>query len=219
MDDGLKQRLVGAIVLVALAVIFLPQLFDQETPYQVVKVPIPQPPASVVEPAYIEQQRQRVAERQTELVSKELASNKSEENELQDNTQPTVEEQVPVELITDDRDIVVDENNTAQHAEEKTDTIETDTQQTILPSLDQQGVPVTWTLQLATFGNRANADKLLRELRAAGYKAYSKQVATGQKSLTRVYVGPSLSKDSVIQQQQSIAKRWSLSGLVMRFKP
>ncbi|MDE1461138.1 SPOR domain-containing protein [Spartinivicinus poritis] len=214
MDDGLKQRLVGAIVLVALAVIFLPQLFDQETPYQVVKVPIPQPPTAVVEPAYIEQQRQRVAERQ-----KELVSNKSEENEPQDNTQPIVEEQVPVELITDDRDIVADEKKTAPQLEEKIEPTESVNAQQIIPSLDEQGVPVTWTLQLATFGNQTNADKLLSELRAAGYKAYSKQVSNGQKGLTRVFVGPSLSKDSVIQQQQSIAKRWSLSGLVMRFKP
>lgn len=31
MDDGLKQRLVGAVVLAAIAVIFLPSLFDQDS--------------------------------------------------------------------------------------------------------------------------------------------------------------------------------------------
>ena len=30
MDDGLKQRLIGAIVLVSVAVIFVPILFDQD---------------------------------------------------------------------------------------------------------------------------------------------------------------------------------------------
>lgn len=31
MDDGLKQRLIGAIVLLAIAVIFIPVLFDRQT--------------------------------------------------------------------------------------------------------------------------------------------------------------------------------------------
>ena len=30
MDDGLKQRIIGAIVLLALAVIFIPLIFDRE---------------------------------------------------------------------------------------------------------------------------------------------------------------------------------------------
>ena len=31
MDDGLKQRLIGAVVLLAIAVIFIPALFDRQT--------------------------------------------------------------------------------------------------------------------------------------------------------------------------------------------
>lgn len=64
MDDGLKQRLIGAIILLALAVIFLPVLFDREglepvnTVSQIppqpeivpVTIPEPKPPANV-EPA------------------------------------------------------------------------------------------------------------------------------------------------------------------------
>ncbi|WP_163834482.1 SPOR domain-containing protein [Spartinivicinus ruber] len=218
MDDGLKQRLVGAIVLVALAVIFLPQLFDQETPYQVVKEPIPEPPVALTEPAYIEQQRQRVAERQAELASN---------SDQQQNTQSAIDEQEPVELVVNEAEqpkepvteVVPNQPiKTVDAQGDKADKAIAVAQQTI-PSLDEQGVPIAWTLQLATFGNQANADKLLNELRSAGYKAYSRQVARDQNSLTRVFVGPSLSKDSVILQQQSIAKRWSLPGLVMRFKP
>lgn len=64
MDDGLKQRLIGAIILLALAVIFLPVLFDREglepvdTVSQIppqpeivpITIPEPKPPANV-EPA------------------------------------------------------------------------------------------------------------------------------------------------------------------------
>lgn len=45
MDDGLKQRLVGAIVIVAAAIIFIPMIFNQtERTPQDIQVELPQPP-------------------------------------------------------------------------------------------------------------------------------------------------------------------------------
>lgn len=225
MDDGLKQRLVGAIVLVALAVIFIPQLFDKETPYQVVKEPIPPPPSVVAKvPAFIEQQRQQVAERKAELADQKA------------NKQSGLEDQQPIELVTEEaleqpviaavetpqQSVKPQQASNNQEASSKTEnanTVEERKGQHAEPGLDEQGLPISWTLQLATFGNQTNANKLLSELRMAGYKAYSKQVLKGQKNLTRVFVGPSLSKASIIKQQQSIVRRWPLKGLVMRFRP
>ncbi|MDH1162043.1 SPOR domain-containing protein, partial [Pseudomonas otitidis] len=48
LDKGLKQRIVGAVVLLALAVIFLPMLFTREDELRQVHVeapPMPQAPA------------------------------------------------------------------------------------------------------------------------------------------------------------------------------
>lgn len=46
MDDGLKQRLVGAVVIVALAVIFIPMFFSPKKPeLGQVEVSFPAPPA------------------------------------------------------------------------------------------------------------------------------------------------------------------------------
>ena len=59
LDKGLKQRMVGALVLVALAVIFLPMLLSREDEMRrvVVEAPaMPQAPAAteiVVEPAEV----------------------------------------------------------------------------------------------------------------------------------------------------------------------
>lgn len=69
MDDGLKQRLVGAIVLLALAVIFLPVVFDREPmepidpqsqippppEINVVEIPEPEAPESAEEPPVLEE--------------------------------------------------------------------------------------------------------------------------------------------------------------------
>ena len=46
LDKGLKQRIVGALVLVALAVIFLPMLFSREDELRQVSVDDPAMPSS-----------------------------------------------------------------------------------------------------------------------------------------------------------------------------
>ncbi|MDH1104454.1 SPOR domain-containing protein, partial [Pseudomonas mosselii] len=45
LDKGMKQRMVGALVLVALAVIFLPMLFTREDELRQVRVEAPEAPA------------------------------------------------------------------------------------------------------------------------------------------------------------------------------
>lgn len=46
LDRGLKQRMVGALVLIALAVIFLPMLFSRQDERPVVEVEVPTEPVS-----------------------------------------------------------------------------------------------------------------------------------------------------------------------------
>ncbi|MCL7461731.1 SPOR domain-containing protein [Pseudomonas sp. NW5] len=45
LDERLKQRIVGAVVLLALAAIFLPMLFSREDRPRAVEVQVPAPPA------------------------------------------------------------------------------------------------------------------------------------------------------------------------------
>ena len=45
LDKGVKQRMIGALVLVALAVIFLPMLFTREDEMRQVRVDAPQAPS------------------------------------------------------------------------------------------------------------------------------------------------------------------------------
>ncbi len=53
MDDGLKQRIIGAFVLLAIAVIFVPVLFDKER-IEPVDRKTQIPPAPYIEPIVIE---------------------------------------------------------------------------------------------------------------------------------------------------------------------
>ncbi|HAB91530.1 MAG TPA: cell division protein, partial [Pseudomonas sp.] len=51
-ESKLKQRIVGALVLIALAVIFLPMLLKQEDPARKVVVEAPPMPAVPEQPQY-----------------------------------------------------------------------------------------------------------------------------------------------------------------------
>jgi cell division septation protein DedD len=51
--------------------------------------------------------------------------------------------------------------------------------------------PVTgWTVQLGSFASRANAERLVRDLKAKGYAAFSTESGSGGRKLYRVRVGP-----------------------------
>jgi DedD protein len=47
-----------------------------------------------------------------------------------------------------------------------------------------------WTVQLGSFASRANAERLVRDLKARGYAAFLTESASGGRKLYRVRVGP-----------------------------
>ena len=47
-----------------------------------------------------------------------------------------------------------------------------------------------WTVQLGSFASRANAERLVRELKAKGFAAFSTESGSGGRKLYRVRVGP-----------------------------
>jgi DedD protein len=83
----------------------------------------------------------------------------------------------------------------------------------VVPSLDEQGVPVAWTLQLASFKDAANARALRKQLLKAGHKVYSRKNG----SLVKVYVGPELNKQRLEVLKKGLKEEFALDGLLVRF--
>lgn len=81
------------------------------------------------------------------------------------------------------------------------------------PALDQEQVPVAWTLQLASFRDEANARSLRKELVAAGYKVYIRHGP----DMVRVFVGPDLQRSRLEQLQARLKRDYSLEGMIVRF--
>ncbi len=71
-------------------------------------------------------------------------------------------------------------------------------------SLDQDGVPYAWTLQLGAFSDLDNANGLRDKLRGRGYKAYTQTFPAD--NLTRVYVGPEVQRSEIEALQKKLMK-------------
>ena len=76
---------------------------------------------------------------------------------------------------------------------------------------------VAWTLHLGSFANKQNAQRLLKQLRANHYPAYSQRIDNAQGSLTKVYVGPETKQVMLQNAATKIAKTLHLKGKIVPF--
>ncbi len=194
LDKGLKQRMVGALVLVALAVIFLPMLLSREDEMRRVVVDAPAmpqapataeiivQPAEVVEPEELPQEPVPVEEVNPQIV------------EVPEQPKPTsspVAEPVKTEQA-------------ATSAPAKPDN-----------RLDANNLPISWSVQLASLSSRAGAETLQKTLRSQGYNAYIRTFD----GMNRVFVGPLIERAEAERLRDQLNRQHKLSGFVVRFQP
>ena len=85
--------------------------------------------------------------------------------------------------------------------------------------LTEQGLPQSWVLQVASFSDKDNAARLVRELQAEGYKAFTLTVPGDGGSNTRVMIGPKLNQQSLLAIKPAIDRQYQVDALLMRYVP
>ena len=211
VSKGRKRRVVGTIVLLALALIILPQLFDGEGGYQPqVESRIPERPIITLLP---QPQQSRpvmvgdvpsraVVDNPTVAASASNASNSSEREPRiiefpQSNQLSTAESQA----------------NTVAEAE-----IARDAEADANPSLNAAGLPDAWVVQLGTFGDLGNASTLLRELLADDYRAYERKSQRDGREMSTILVGPVIDRAEADRLLTELAAKLNLTPLVKRYE-
>lgn len=81
--------------------------------------------------------------------------------------------------------------------------------------LDVNGLPVSWSIQLASLSNRASAENLQKNLRSQGYNAYIRSV----EGMNRVFVGPVIERAEANRLRDQLARQQKLNGFIVRFQP
>lgn len=192
MDKVLKQRLTGAVILIALAVIFVPMLFNVDSPRdsdrEVTLQPVPRPdrqpelrrlpldpnaqpsapPVTAPAPA---PPAQEVPESIPEATAEPAAQIEPEpeppldvELELELEVEPAVEPEAPAAVLS------------AEPA--------------AAPDASQPDTAEAWMVQVASFSNRDTAERIANQLRSLGHAVVLDAVTRGRGTLHRIQTGP-----------------------------
>lgn len=214
MEENLKQRLVGAAVLVALAVIFLPAVFDKDERVAINTTSLI-PPAPSIEPVIIP----RPTKPETinippaqELFQPELVEEKVEkdvESKPLDTTE--VEKKVAKSIAKPESTLVVKPIPKPVAIKAKPVVSK--------PALNSSGVPAGWVVQVASFKSVKTAETFTEKLLKADYKAYYKSVETTKGEYIRVFIGPYINEQQAIDDKRAIDKVYKVSSRVLRFNP
>ena len=205
LDKVYKQRMVGALVLVALAVIFLPMLFTREDEQRQIQVDVPTAPQVPVMPQV---QVEPVPVPEPQPIPEEPAP---PEEVAPVPAAPVPAAPAPAAVVSKPVAAVkapaVTPAQTVAQAPAKLDTTQ--------KRVDANGLPVSWSVQLVSLSNRASADNLQKTLRNQGYNAYVRSSG----GMNRVFVGPLLERAEADRLRDLLGKQQNLKGFVVRFQP
>jgi DedD protein len=193
LDNGLKQRMVGALVLLALAVIFLPMLLSRQDELRHVVVDAPAMPAA---PAMPQIELQPVTVPEPQILSEEPVPAQPGEGRA---VEPVAPEPALAPVAKPEAVVAVPAKSAAA----------------TVSRLDANSLPVSWSVQLASLSSRSGAESLQKTLRSQGYNAYIRHVD----GMNRVFVGPLIERAEADRLRDQLKRQHKLNGFVVRFQP
>lgn len=229
MTTALKNRLVGTIIIVALAVIFLPDILDgKKQTTQDLFVDLPeQPETKSVQsvPNFPTEQIKQETQTKVEVVP-DVATDDfdidDQANALSDDASSEINNdeltavqkgQVDAQQMTNRSAEAID-RKIPDPAIEQPD----ETQEIVNNSLNESLLEEAgWVVQLGVFRHQKNVRELLSQLRNAGYRAFSRPVQTSSGELTKVFVGPDLEKESLEKALPHLRSLTKLQGRITPF--
>jgi DedD protein len=246
MNQALKQRLVGALVLVALAVIFLPSLFNGGRPKPIdmmqgiAPMPAAEPPLVVEEPVHPQG-----------LPAEEPGKGNAKDMFALDNAdskvpgQPPAPEAAPAPAAAPEAPATAPETAADKAPEtaaqpvavEKTSGKQVDARVVVPalppavavsnasapagdpPALKSNGLPQAWALQVGVFSDKSKADALKASLQAKGYRAFTRTQIHDQKIVTRVLIGPEAQQSAIAKTKAKVDKALSSKkSMIVKFE-
>lgn len=189
MDDNrIKQRIIGAIVLVSLGVIFIPMILSGrgEQSLPLFGSPIPPKPDNIENIKVLEfENTPRPPEPQTEIRTPIDKYSKEDDLPVVAPVKPTPKEDVKTEA------------EPAKTAKKETKPLK------------------AWVVQVGSFSNRKNALALKEKLVNKGFRAFVERIIQHDNTSYRVRVGPEVRRENATDLQKQIEQKLNIKGLVM----
>lgn len=197
-----KNRLVGVTIVVACVVIFLPSIIDgkkQSYEDKFVATPI-KPPSQ----AHTFTNEQITAH-----------SESANESQIADDKVPAADNW-EIEEVAATVTAAADKEEAPQKQQVKVDSEKKPSKAPI--AVKKVAVPAkAWVIQLGAFQNAANINSLLKKLHKAGFQAHTVPTDVIDGQLTRVFVGPNVSKKTLEKQLPRLKRLTKLQGKLIVF--
>ena len=164
MEKTLKERIVGAIVLVAVAVLVVPVFLDgppSEGEIISERVPLPGQSEQKIQTVVLDRDRDEPVPAQAP-------------NSARQSARPAAATTTPAPLAQQEEPEVKPEPE----------------RRTVTPVQAAGSATGMWAVQLGSFANQQNAEKLAADLRKQGFAAFLSQLSTASGQLHRVRIGP-----------------------------
>jgi len=216
MDFVLKQRLVGAVVLVALAVIFIPMLLegpDRNLVPEMAPLPEPQdqgisqPLERFPQPGEIpDEPGQSVLQTDTAAVTDSSSADADEEGNI------------PLALPEPEPEVAPAQPKAAPQPVAEASRPPAPAQQSDTGAAAQPAGPLgNWIVQVGSFSSEQNALRLRDRIRKQGFATQVEKVVVSGKTHFRVRVGPYLERDEAEQDREKLTAKLDLKGRVLSY--
>ena len=236
METKNKQRIIGGIVLLAVLAIFLPLLFHNSRPSTQLKISgdIPKAPntpdiqlqlplnnsnndnqtgSTVSEGQFSNSESVKAAVQQTPAVTRKILNTAPLPARLVLTPNTIVEKQVKNKSVRKIRAAKISARHLRKHHP-----IVLEKRVASPASLSTAlSVPTAWVIQVASFSDQQNADRLTKQLRAKGLDVYTRKSGGSHTEVTRVYVGPEIDLNKAKKIQQKLQQKFKLNGVLKKY--
>ncbi len=217
MDRTLKERIIGAIVLVVFAVLVVPIFLDGppgEDEIVTETVTLPGQSEQKMQTRVLERNRSTPEPKEESRSGRETAiveAPEPEETGANNRETAIVEAPEPEETGANDRETAI--VGAPEPEDSGTSRRETATVKATVPK--ETSTTGMWAVQLGAFSDPAKADKLAADLRQQGFAAFLTKVSTDKGQLHRVRIGPQADRAAA----EAVATKLESSGHKSRVVP
>jgi DedD protein len=199
-----KHRIAGAIILVSLAVIFVPMLLDESTtpPENQTLTKIPDrdaPETKVVVAPIVPPTAEPVVSAAPPPEAPKAIAEKSPAVSAAPEPAVSPEPKPAAPVVAEKKSETAPKTKTTPKA------------------ADAEKISKGWVVQVGTFANTDNAARLREKLQGQGYHVNSESVTVQGSKAVRLRVGPYRDKSAASKAQTQIQKEMSIQGVVLAY--
>jgi DedD protein len=211
VQANIKQRILGFVVIIALAIVLLPMMLDGDNGRNIAYQTTPKIPPRDIQVTDLDMPSS------TKLTNSPESKEEADSSAVEPNM---AKPKIKTDALEHNKNITQTAKLTA--AKTLDETIK-ENQNKELPSVDKsEDIDLnafnTWVIQVGSFSNRQNAQRLQEKLRHEKFKVFIRTQKSIGKLVNVVYVGQYKTKKSATEQVEAVEKVAGLNVIILPFE-